>query len=49
MANEFKSLFDDAVKSLASKEDKNTTKGTEWYDKRVGIENKKVRGKGYNK
>ena len=28
MANEFKSLFDDAVKSLASKEDKNATKGT---------------------
>ena len=28
---------------------KNTNNGTECYDKRVGIENSKVTGKGYNK
>ena len=52
MDNEFKNLLDDAVKSLASKEDIDSLKiliKDQWHDKRVGIENSKVRGNGYNK
>ena len=45
MANEFKSLFDDAVKSLASKEDKNTTKGTSDTIKQLGLKIRKLEEK----
>ena len=48
MANEFKNLLDDAVKSLASKKDIDSLR-SEWYDNRAGIKNSKVRGKGYDK
>ena len=49
MAHDFKHQLDDAVKSVASKEDIDSLKkkilGTEWYYQRIGIGNNKFRKK----